>query len=163
MIPKTLNPLTWRRERDSNPRYRFRYAAFPMLCIRPLCHLSVQKCYLRILQNFIIATAITVFKISAGMKNKNPSINADLIPIKHASHNMPIKETTNSDNNITTVDTSAPCSTISLCTIKGTAKNPILYPIVIISDGGQTTLNSNKLPIVCFFPKNTLRSTTANV
>ena len=33
----------WRRGRDSNPRYRFRYTAFPVLHIRPLCHLSGNK------------------------------------------------------------------------------------------------------------------------
>ena len=33
----------WRRGRDSNPRYRFRYTAFPVLHIRPLCHLSDNK------------------------------------------------------------------------------------------------------------------------
>ena len=30
----------WRRERDSNPRYRKRYNRFRVCRIRPLCHLS---------------------------------------------------------------------------------------------------------------------------
>ena len=32
---------TWRREGDSNSRYRFQYATFPRWCTRPLCDLSV--------------------------------------------------------------------------------------------------------------------------
>ena len=32
-----------RREGDSNPRYRFRYTAFPVLHNRPLCHLSNRR------------------------------------------------------------------------------------------------------------------------
>ena len=35
-----LNSEFWRRERDSNPRYRFQYATFPRWCTRPLCDLS---------------------------------------------------------------------------------------------------------------------------
>ncbi len=31
----------WRKERDSNPRYLFRYAAFPRRCTRPLCDPSI--------------------------------------------------------------------------------------------------------------------------
>ena len=30
----------WRRGRDSNPRYRFRYTRFPVACLQPLGHLS---------------------------------------------------------------------------------------------------------------------------
>jgi hypothetical protein len=32
----------WRRERDSNPRYRFRYTHFPGACLKPLGHLSAK-------------------------------------------------------------------------------------------------------------------------
>ena len=32
--------FTWRRGRDSNPRYGCPYAAFRVRCIQPLCHLS---------------------------------------------------------------------------------------------------------------------------
>src|SRR5665213_242254 len=31
---------SWRRGRDSNPRYGYPYAAFRVRCIQPLCHLS---------------------------------------------------------------------------------------------------------------------------
>ena len=33
---------TWRRGRDSNPRYALTYARFPSVCLRPLNHLSVR-------------------------------------------------------------------------------------------------------------------------
>ena len=33
---------TWRRGRDSNPRYVLAYARFPSVCLRPLNHLSVR-------------------------------------------------------------------------------------------------------------------------
>src|SRR4051812_23323771 len=33
----------WRRERDSNPRYRKRYNRFRVCRIRPLCHLSAGR------------------------------------------------------------------------------------------------------------------------
>jgi hypothetical protein len=36
--------VSWRRGRDSNPRYGCPYAAFRVRCIRPLCHLSKPRC-----------------------------------------------------------------------------------------------------------------------
>jgi hypothetical protein len=33
---------SWRRGRDSNPRYGCPYAAFRVRCIQPLCHLSAE-------------------------------------------------------------------------------------------------------------------------
>ena len=33
---------SWRRGRDSNPRYGCPYAAFRVRCIQPLCHLSIR-------------------------------------------------------------------------------------------------------------------------
>jgi heat shock protein HspQ len=33
----------WRRDRDSNPRYRHRHAAFRVRCFRPLSHLSADR------------------------------------------------------------------------------------------------------------------------
>ena len=35
--------VLWRKERDSNPRYPFRYTGFRVRRIRPLCHLSLDK------------------------------------------------------------------------------------------------------------------------
>jgi hypothetical protein len=40
-IPHSYEEFTTRRERDSNPRYPFGYAAFPRRCTRPLCDLSI--------------------------------------------------------------------------------------------------------------------------
>ena len=34
-------PRKWRRERDSNPRFRFQNTSFPGMHNRPLCHLSL--------------------------------------------------------------------------------------------------------------------------
>jgi hypothetical protein len=36
-------PKNWRRDRDSNPGYRCRHAAFRVRCFRPLSHLSAMK------------------------------------------------------------------------------------------------------------------------
>ena len=44
---------TWRRDRDSNPRYRFRYTAFRVRPIRPLWHLS-KKTNLNVIDNIFI-------------------------------------------------------------------------------------------------------------
>ena len=37
---ENLSLKKWRRDRDSNPRYRHRHAAFRVRCFRPLSHLS---------------------------------------------------------------------------------------------------------------------------
>ena len=47
--------------------------------------------------------------------------------------------------------------------MNGTAKNPIMYPVVVGDNGPHIRINSNKLPIVRLLPKNMLTSTTANV
>ena len=39
--------LLWRRERDSNPRYRFQYTRFPGVLLQPLGHLSNVNCDLK--------------------------------------------------------------------------------------------------------------------
>src|SRR5882762_9822033 len=38
------HPFFWRRGRDSNPRYPFRYTHFPGVLLQPLGHLSKKAC-----------------------------------------------------------------------------------------------------------------------